>query len=55
MDIKVPPPIMWIIERNVVIIFWAHNPISFEHMSIWYLLMEPHQTTSHSNIGDKDM
>ena len=29
------PPIMWTFEPRLINIFWAHSPISFEHMSFW--------------------
>ena len=31
-----------------VIIFWAHRPISFEHVSFRYLFLKAHLTTYHS-------
>ena len=41
---------MLIIEPKMVIIFLAHSPLSFKHVSFWYSFLEPHQTTYHSNI-----
>ena len=32
------PTIMWTFGPGVVSIFWPHSPISFKHMSFWYLL-----------------
>ena len=38
------------IELRLVIIFWAHRLISFKQMFFWYLLLESHLTTYHSNV-----
>lgn len=38
------------IEPEMVIMFWACISISYKHMSFWYPVLEPHQTTFHSNI-----
>ena len=46
-----PQIIILNIELRMLIILWAHNPISFKHMSFWYLLLKPHQTTRHSHIS----
>ena len=35
----------------MIIMFLAHSPISFKHMSFWCPSLEPHQTTHHSNIS----
>ena len=35
----------------MLIIFWAWNPISCEHISFWRLVLDPHLPTYHSNIG----
>ena len=45
------PQLCWLTESRMVIIFWARRPISFTHMSFWYLFLGPHQITYHSNIG----
>ena len=42
---------MLIIEPRMVIIFWTGNPISFKHISFWYLFLKRHQTTYHSDMG----
>ena len=31
--------------------FWARSPISFEHMSLCYPILDPHLTTYQSNKG----
>ena len=41
---------MLTIESRMVIIFWVGSPFLFEHVSYWYLLLEPHLTTYDSNI-----
>ena len=40
---------MLIVEPRIVIIFWAHTPITFKHMPFWYPFWESHQITYHSN------
>ena len=37
--------------RRMVSRFWAHSPISLEHMSFWCLFLDPHITTYHSNTS----
>jgi hypothetical protein len=34
-----PSPILSTIEPGMVIIFSAHNSISFEHMLFWYMIL----------------
>ena len=47
-----PPKLCWsMIECKMVISVWACGPIFSNHMSFWYLFLEPHLTTYHSNIG----
>ena len=43
-------PIMSTTEPWTVSIFSAHGPISFQHMSLWYMLLEPCMTTYHLDI-----
>lgn len=45
------PPIKLTIELRIIVIFWTHGPISFEHMFICYMFLKPHQLTYNSNIG----
>ena len=44
------PFVMFSIQHTMVIVVWACNPKSFTHMSFWYLLLEPRQSTYRSNI-----
>ena len=37
------------IEPRIINIIWACKPIPFKHVSFWYLFMEAHLTTYHSN------
>ena len=43
-------PTMLTIEPRMIIIFGAPSSISFKHLSFWIPFLEPHLTTSHSNI-----
>ena len=45
------PKIMTTIEPRMIIVFLAHSPTSFKHMSVWCPSLEPHQTTHHSNVS----
>jgi hypothetical protein len=36
--------------HRILSIFYAHNWISFEYISFWYLFLDPHLTTYHSII-----
>ena len=46
------PPVMLTMEPRLIIIFWAHNPTSSKYISpFWYLFLESHQITYHSNVG----
>ena len=46
------PPVMLTMEPGLIIIFWAHNPTSSKYISpFWYLFLESHQITYHSNVG----
>ena len=47
------PQLWWLSSLGLIIIFWAHCPISFAHMSFWCHFLKPHLTTYHSNIGVK--
>ena len=47
------PHIILTIEPQMVIIFWAHTLFSFRHVYSWYMFLEPHLTTCHSNIGGR--
>jgi hypothetical protein len=35
----------------MVILIWSNNPISFKHVSLWYLFLRPHQPTCFSNVS----
>jgi hypothetical protein len=48
---QINPSIMLIFELRMVIIFLARSLIFSKHMSYWYMLLEPHLTAYHSNIG----
>ena len=37
--------IMLIVESRMVTMFWALSLVCFEHVSIFYLFLDPHQTT----------
>lgn len=41
---------MLIVKLLTIVILWTHGPISYENMSFWCMLLEPRQTTYHSNI-----
>ena len=45
------PQYLLIIEPKMTSIFWAHRPISFEFVSLWYPFLDPHLTTYVSNTG----
>lgn len=42
---------MFTVELIMVIILWAHNPISFNYVLCWHLLLEPHESPYHSDVG----
>ena len=43
---------MLTIELKVIIISWAHTPISFEHMYVILVsILRAHKATYYSNIG----
>ena len=41
----------WLSTLEWLAILWVRNPISFEHMSFWYLFFNSRLTIKHSNIG----
>ena len=45
------PLITQTMEPRMNKIFWAHNPISFKHISVWCPFWDLHLTTHHSNVG----
>ena len=50
----VPPPLPLLIltiESRMLIIIWARNLNTFEHISFWYLFLEPHQTRVRETFG----
>ena len=38
------------IKLRMTVMFWACNSIPFKHVFFFYVLLEPHQITYHSNI-----
>ena len=42
---------MFIIECRAVINIWRHSPISFKHVFLWCLLVDPCRTAYQSNLG----
>ena len=45
------PQVMLTITSRMVNNFWARSPISFHHVSFWYLFLDSHPTIHHPNIG----
>ena len=39
------------IESVMIIVFRAHDPISFKYISFWYPFLEPREPTFHSNTS----
>ena len=46
-----PPDCVPTNECGIVDKIWRRGPMSFEHVSLWYLLFDPHLTMHQSNIG----
>jgi hypothetical protein len=44
--LNIKPKTVTHVLEHILEIIWEHVPISFKHMSFWYLFLEPHQTTS---------
>jgi hypothetical protein len=49
LDVEVIP-IMFIVERKLVINIQTCSPIFCKHVCLWCLLFDPHQTTYQSNV-----